>query len=245
MAIDKDAIARLVALQELDRRLDDLKAAIARVPEDVAALREEVRQEKERVQQAKAKSQAIQLKRKEKELEMSQKEQAIRKHQQELNQVKSNEAFKALLKEIDEAKAQVGDLETEILTLMEEADAAAREEKALLGEIQKFEADREAQVKVLEQRKAELERELAGQEERRQAALEGVPAEALSVYDQTRRRRAGVAMAPVDGGKNCGVCRITVRPQAILNLTKGRSLEFCDGCQRILYLAEAAAKPAS
>jgi len=45
------------------------------------------------------------MQRKEKEGEMAQKEEAIRKHGTELNQVKTNDAFKAILKEIDDKKA--------------------------------------------------------------------------------------------------------------------------------------------
>src|SRR5207244_10281573 len=85
--------------------------------------------EKNRLAVAHERGKQVTLARKAKELEVADKEAAIKKHQNELNAVKSNEAFKALMHEIDRAKAEKNQIEDAILQLMEEAEAVVRAEK--------------------------------------------------------------------------------------------------------------------
>ena len=65
-----------------------------------------------------------------KELDVAAKEEAAKKHGGELNQVKTNEAFKALQHEIERAKADASDIETQILEIMDQLDASRKAEKA-------------------------------------------------------------------------------------------------------------------
>src|SRR5689334_14383037 len=104
MPINKQDMLKLVALQEQDKLLDSVSAAIALVPKDIDAIKAEVDEEKKRVAAAKEKTTQLQLKKKNKELDLSKLEETARKHGTDLNSVKTNEAFKALQGEIDKAK---------------------------------------------------------------------------------------------------------------------------------------------
>ncbi len=210
MAITKEDLGKLLLVQSQDREVDALKKRLAQIPEDVAAIRADTEAGKAAMEAAKKKSQELALKRKEKELEMAQKEAAIKKHQGDLNAVKTNEAFKALLKEIEEAKKAVSESETVVLTLMDEGDAASKAEKAALATAR------------------------AGAGERRKAPLESAPAELASTYEKTRTRRQGVGLSRIEGNL-CTECRMIVPPQAVINVKKGHSIEFCGSCQRILH----------
>lgn len=237
--MDKQDLAKLVTLQEQDKLIDSMRAAIDLIPQDIAAIRAEFEGEKTRLDGSREKAKNIQLKKKEKELELSQKEEAARKHSQELNLVKTNEAFKALQKEIDKAKAEAGQIETDILMLMEEADAVSKEEKVLAGEIKKIEADVQARIKALEDRKAAQETQLAAEKSRREASTQGIPADLLSLYEQTRTRRKGVAVSRMRDNM-CDVCHILLTPQTVVNVRKGTKVMVCESCQRILYCLESA-----
>lgn len=244
MAISRDDLAKLLLVQAQDRELDALDKRLAQIPEEVAAVRAETLGGKTRLDAAKDKGQKLQLARKERELEMGQKEAAVKKHQAELNTVKSNEAFKALLKEIDAAKKAVGDFETAILTLMDEADAAAKEEKAALADYKAFEARQNESVKALEARQAELAAQRSAAEARRKGLMDSVPPELADKYEKTRARRAGIGLARVDGSL-CTECRMLIPPQTIINVKKGHTIEFCDSCQRILHDIQTVTTPAA
>jgi len=246
MPITKQDLTRLVGVQEQDKLLDSIEAAIRLIPEDIAALRSEIEAEKTKFNAWKEKTIAVQLRKKEKELELSKQEELVRKHTQDLNQVKTNAAFKALQSEIDRAKAQGGDIETEILMIMEEADAFSLEEKTLKTEVARVEADLQKQIGVLESRKSEQEARLAEEKGKRAALAVAVPPDLLDLYDQTRKRRRGIGISRVRGNL-CEVCHMTLPPQDVLNTIKGTTIVHCDSCQRILYNSESAAtaKPAA
>lgn len=244
MQITKDDLAKLVTLQEHDKVIDALLAVIADVPKQVSALQAESNAEKAALAQVKDRHTKLLLKRKEKELDLGKKEEEIKKHSIELNSVKTNEAFRAMQSQIDRCKAEASGIETEILEIMEQGDALAREEKAKAAALKDAEVRIGEKIKVLEGQRAQSEAKLAAEKGRRDAFASGIPSELLTHYDNVRRRRGGVAMARLEG-ETCTVCRMNQPPQAKVNLSKGRQVVACESCQRILYPSElAAAKPA-
>jgi predicted nucleic acid-binding Zn-ribbon protein len=117
---------------------------------------------------------------------------------------------------------------------MEEADKALKEERDAKAELKKVEAETEAKVAELQARKADLEKQHADGSVKRKALLDGIPEELLSLYEETRKRRAGIALAQVHND-TCTVCHMRVSPQCVINTRKGTKIEMCDSCQRILY----------
>ncbi|MBI5240770.1 MAG: hypothetical protein HY926_09885 [Elusimicrobia bacterium] len=243
MAINKETIQRLVAVQQQDAVLDGLQKEIDRIPREIAALQAGLESAKARVAEAKAKTMGFEKKKKEKELELASKEEAIRKHTMELNQVKTNDAFKALQHQIDEAKAAGSQIETEILETMEGIDRGRQEEKAAAAELKAAEDKAKGEISVLEKQLAEVKAKFDGQKEVRDEAASVVPSDMLRIYDHARKRGKPDAIVPVDGG-NCSACRINLAPQMIVEVTKAKALVVCESCQRILYKPEPAAKAA-
>src|SRR5437016_3461750 len=145
MALTKENLVQLIAIQEADAALDHIKSDMDKIPVFIANLRGQIEEEKHKASDSKNKLLTLEKKKKEKELELAQKEEAAKKHGAELNSVKTNEAFKALQNEIERAKAQGNAIETEILQLMEDLDGARKEEKAASAavnvEAKKFEAE--------------------------------------------------------------------------------------------------------
>src|SRR5579859_4857387 len=139
MALNKDALRALVALQDKDKGLDAIQKEIDAVPPRIAAAKSDLEGEKRRLDAVKAKAVELEKKKKAKELDVAAKEEAARKHQTQLNELKSNEAYKAMQAEIEKEKAAAGDLETEILVMMEEIDKARAEEKAAAADFKKTE----------------------------------------------------------------------------------------------------------
>lgn len=241
MNLNREALQQLIKLQAQDKVIDALQTAIEKVPVDIAAVKKELEAEKAKMTEAKTKLTKLQLAKKDKELEMSQKEEAIRKHGNELNSVKSNDAYKALLSEIEKAKAAVSDLETAILQIMEDLDQAAKEEKAEQAKVKEVEAKAQTEIKSLEEHQAKLTAEAAQEKSKREALTGGIPADVMKLYDHLRKRNKGVALAVVQG-TICGACKITILPQSLIELTKGSKVISCESCQRILYNAETPAE---
>ncbi len=244
MILSKESLKDLVALQERDRGLDALRADMERIPEEVAALKEKIQTEKTRASSAKTKLQDLEKKKKEKELELAQKEEAAQKHSRELNAVKTNEAFKALQSEIEKAKSQAGDIETQILEVMEQIDAARREEKALSADIASVEKGFLAEMARAEAQLSEMKARFDAEFSQRNETAASVNPEALKLYEHIRARGKLDAVVTTDG-PHCGACRIALAPQVIVNLTRASQVVTCENCQRILYRPESLATPAA
>ncbi len=102
----------IIALQARDTAIDDLTRRIASIPEEILALNAAFEEKKNSMTAAKDALMKLQVEKKARELSIAEKEEEIRKHQRDLNMIKDNDAFKALLTEIETAKKQQDELES-------------------------------------------------------------------------------------------------------------------------------------
>ena len=142
-------VKALVELQRMDTALDALAAKAASVPVKIAALEAVFEAKKKSMSAAHDALQALQLKKKNSELEIAEADEGIRKHQRDLNAAKENNAFKALLSEIETCKNQKDELETRVLTLLEEIDLAIKEDARLKAEVKQIEGAKNLEVAAL------------------------------------------------------------------------------------------------
>ena len=242
MALTKEALRALVALQDKENILDAIQKEIDTVPPRIAAVKSDLDAEKKRMDAAKAKTLDLEKKRKSKELDVAAKEEAARKHAGQLNELKSNDAYKAMQIEIDKEKAAAGEIETEILVLMEQIDQSKAEEKTLAAELKKIEDFSKGDLERLEAELSHAKGRFNSAKVERDAAAP-VPADILKVYSHIRSRGKPDAVVAVVNN-HCGACQIALSPAMILEVAKLKTLATCESCQRILYKPETAAAAA-
>jgi predicted nucleic acid-binding Zn-ribbon protein len=244
VAITKEALRALVALQDKEKVLDAIQKEIDAVPPRIAAVQADLANEKKRMDAAKAKTIDLEKKKKSKELDVAAKEEAARKHSTQLNELKSNDAYKAMQLEIDKEKAAAGDIETEILQIMEEIDKSKAEEKALAAELKKIEEFSKGDLEKLEAELSHAKGRHATAAAERDAAAAPVPPDMMKVFNHLRSRGKPDAVVPVVNG-HCGSCQITLSPAMQLEVAKLKTLAVCESCQRILYKPEQVAATAA
>ena len=234
----------LVALQEKDKVLDAIQKDIDSVPPRIAAVKADLDNEKKRMDAAKAKTLELEKKKKSRELDVASKEEAARKHSGQLNELKSNDAYKAMQVEIDKEKAAAGDIETEILQIMEDIDKSKAEEKTLAVELKKIEDFSKNDLAKLEAELSHAKGRHAEAKAARDTAAEPVPADLMKVFNHLRSRGKPDAVVPVVDG-HCGSCQMSLSPAMIAEVAKLKSLAVCESCQRILYKPEQLAAAAA
>lgn len=230
----------LIELQSKDSLITEIKSKIELFPKEIGRINEEFEDKKNAMEAAKGIVLKIRVEKKDKEILAAQKDEDIRKHQRELNLVKDNNAFKALLTEIDRDKKEKDDVETEILTLLEEEDKAVIEEKKNSAEFQKNEEEKNSKIKEIEKLKEECEIKLSAVMEERDKFAVKISEDILSNYDYLREKR-GIAIIEVKEDKEagkffCGGCRMVLVPQRVVDVKKKDCLVVCDSCQRMIYL---------
>ncbi len=167
----------------------------------------------------------------------------LRKYQTQLQTVKTNREYGALLNEIDVVKRDIRMREDEILGL-EETMATATSDLTRRNEaFPQEEAGYEEQMKEWRAEQAVLSDEIAKAEARAKEIRKELEPRLLSTFDRLARVRSGVAIAKVDmvGSQTaaCSVCHVRLRPQLLSDLRLARETVTCESCKRILYWAGA------
>jgi len=229
-----DILQQLLVIQDRDRRLAQLKAEAARIPVELAAAQKRLADETAKLETAKTELKQIESKRKQLEVEVESKQQHILKYRTQLNQIKSNVEYQALLKEINKAEddiRQVEDVELELMDQLDKLQPALKAEQAQLKELT---GKAEAEKTELAKRAKLIETEQAQLQSEREKLVASVDDDALSRYNRLLRSKGDLAIVAIKHG-NCGGCHLNLPPQ-IVHAAKGeKELTSCSYCGRILY----------
>ncbi|MCX5782019.1 MAG: C4-type zinc ribbon domain-containing protein, partial [Elusimicrobia bacterium] len=158
----------------------------------------------------------------------------IKKHNMELNSIKSNEAYKALLIEIEGAKANKSVLEDEILDLMEKIDQESVKVKQRENDLKAKESEIQTKISKIEEESKRIQVEIEKLQAEREEFAKKIPDELLGRYNYIREGRDGIAVVGLDGDI-CEGCSTVLRPQTINDICKGKDFVICDNCSRIIY----------
>ena len=155
--------------------------------------------------------------------------------------IRTNEEYSALLKEMDatkKEKEQFEDRSIHDLDRLEELKKAMPDLEEALRKGEEAVAEERAAVQA---EKACLEKELLRAKKDRQALQTEMHQGWFRKYNTIAAQRNGLAVVSVKGG-TCQGCFTSLRPKVVQDLHYGEEVLFCEGCQRVLYLDDAAAR---
>ena len=227
----------LIELQRIDRQVAALSSQIDAFPKEIQALEKQLHDFIHAHEERQQRLSANQKTRRDQEGEIQVIRQKITKHKDQLFQVKTNEQYRAMLKEIEGEEANIGSVEDQILESMVEAEELQQQIKEAAARLE----SEKTRVAAEKNRVESLFK--ACREEREQAAgerqkLAGTLDDGLrNHYERVRRGRDGVALAEVRNGM-CTACNVLLRPQLYNEVRAGEALYECDNCARILYWRE-------
>lgn len=168
------------------------------------------------------------------ERELETHEAHIEKMKGRTSEVKTNKEYQAHLFEIELAGKKKGEIEEQILGLMEQADTLQRQVKEAQAAIAEAERTLARDKQQLDAQAAALAAELQSLEARHQAATVDVPRPLLERYTKLKSQRKDQALAALREGI-CQGCRLQLPPQLIAEVKRSDDLLTCDYCHRILY----------
>ena len=227
-----DDLQRLIDLQQLDEQLVASEQESAGLPGRRAEQAETREAAQQRVVAAKEALQEAENEQRRVESALQDQEALIQKLEGQQFQVKTNEAYTALLREMEQARQAVSDSETSLLEAMDAIEAGGLERAAAEEEAEKVLGRVAADEKALDAREHELAALIAELREARETCRGNVAAELLEQYDKiaSRRRPAVVHVRE----EICLGCRVNIPPQLKIELLRGQRLITCLNCHRIL-----------
>lgn len=226
-------------LQEVDTRLNAVRARLATFPQRLAEVNARLATGKAQLENGKESHSTALKERKKYELDVEQWKGKARKYRDQAYQVKTNEAFKALQHEAEMAEAEIAKSEDRLLEEMVSSEQYDRQVKAAEKSFKQVEEEARAERTKIEAEKAVAEKDLAGLEAERAKAIAVIPEDLVDHYQRIARKHGGVAVAAIRG-EACGACGAHIRPHVFQELSREDNPELyhCELCTRILYYIE-------
>lgn len=230
----REELGTLVSLQEVDREIRDKRLT-------KEALLAELRKGEGVLQVQEAEMAALKAEwaekdklRREKERVLQEEGRKAMEKRMRLNRIKNIKELQALQREIDQIKESNGQLEEELMKLLEELETSGAALKAKGDEVKSLE-------EACGQKRAQAEAQLAGIEQAiaeaskaREAIAAQLNGDLIKRYELIFSRRGGVAVVEVSEG-TCQGCYMNIPPQLWNEIIKSERLIFCPSCNRILY----------
>lgn len=225
----------LLKLQQLDARIHTCHAREKEIPKQKTRFNTKREQLSAELKEREGKVKALEVEQRTCEGDIEQKKAAILKYQQQLNSVKKNEEYTALLHEIDTVKKGILQREERIIGIMVEMDEAkARlvEDRKRIGDEQK---DLDKQCAVIDAELSEAVKQRNILEAERPGIAAHVSADLVSKYDRLRKKYpTGDVVVPMKD-EVCTGCNMHMRPQIVNEILQGNKIHACQHCARLLY----------
>ncbi len=222
-------------LQDVDEEIVRIENDLIEIPEKIKKLEEKIKDENQNLQQAEEGIKDLKKNEKLKELSLQETEEKIAKLSTQLYSAKTNEEYKAFLREIEFAKQEKRKIEDEILELMEEIEEKEKKlpevKKKIEENIKKLKDEKEKENKRIK----ELEGKIKELTETRGRILKEIPEQYVKIYEKIRKNKEGIAVARVTEDNRCSVCLNPVPLQKVIEIKNQQNkLFFCEYCGRIL-----------
>jgi len=168
------------------------------------------------------------------EKELNESVEQVKKKQSRMFEIKTNEEYRALLKEIEYTKQAHSDMEDRILHMFDDIEhmekiTSEKEQTQRLSE-ENLRKERH----LLEKEITSIDNDLERLETERLKIRQLLSPEILTQYEILRDRRSGLAVVVVQQ-EICPGCNLKVPPQTINEVLQTGEIRQCPHCRRILY----------
>lgn len=227
-------LEKLLVLQDRDRKLRQLLQETRDIPARKLLIESRLKANREAFEQAQENLKNNAAATKSVELEIESVKDTVKKYKHQQGQIKNNDQYRALEREIREQLGRVRELEEREIALMEQLEglkAVVAEREAALKQDQ---ASVDVDTKALDERLANIQSEVDEARKNRDGLTEGIDAGWLSRYTRIFNNKGDYALVPVENG-TCGGCHMKVPPQLVQDAKRGDTMVSCSYCGRLLY----------
>jgi predicted nucleic acid-binding Zn-ribbon protein len=229
-----EQLRHLVELQVLEDKKSHLIRGYDETPRRIAEIEQEYLRSEQTLLTRKADSDHARKMRRALEQSIADLENRIARSKTRMNDVKTNREYQALLREIDDFKAEIRRKEDDALELMEQIESLAKELESLEKEVAVHKSRMETDRQSLQEESDRLKERLDQLDAVAADIRARIDPTLLKRCDSLLARQAGIAVAPVDAG-TCQVCHLNIPPQKFIELQRDESIMQCPHCHRFLF----------
>jgi predicted nucleic acid-binding Zn-ribbon protein len=227
----------VIEVQQLDQQVAELTVLINSLPTQIQTLQAQLDDFIHAHEERKKRLTANLKERKDLEVDIKAIQEKITRHKDQLYQVKTNEQYRAMLKEIGGEEANTRKIEDQILEKMIEAEDIQEHVQEAAARLDGEKARVAAEIKRLQDERQKDMDESESLQARRKEVAAALSAPVLALYERIRSYRPGAAVAEVRDGL-CTACNVRLRPQVYNEIRISESVMTCENCSRIQYYIE-------
>jgi len=229
-----EVIEKLLILQDRDRKIRRVEQELGHIGPERDTLRTKAATTQTQLDAAKLHVKQIESDRKRLELDVESKKTQIEKYANQQLQTRKNEEYRALAHEIEMCKEAIVKIEDEEIVLMERGEAAQKEVTRATLEANEAKKLVDSQVTELDQREANLSKELAELQTGRAELAAAVEETARTRYERLYKSKGDNVVVGVQHGV-CGGCHMKLPAQTLVTCRSQSEIVGCINCGRILY----------
>ncbi len=239
MKADPFAQLKLLDVQELDSRQDQLRHRLATLPQiaELGELSRQRRDVEDRARDARILVDDLTREQKRADADVEQVKARRKRDQDRMDQglitnPKDLERMQGELVSLDRRISNLEDIELDVMERLEEAQ---RELDGLTGRLEELDAKMAAATTARDDAAADIDQGLADTAAERKQTASGLPEDLLSLYTRLREQKGGVGAAMLRA-RSCGGCSLQLNASELAEIARTPSDEVlrCEECNRIL-----------
>lgn len=237
MLVMLEILEKLLELQQIDNELTILTNKNKEMPRRIEGIKlvtegkvKELTEHQQKIIDLKKKYKLL-------EIDLKETEDKIGQYSTQLYSAKTNEQYKAFLKEI-ESQRKVKDLiEDKLIDALDKIESTETELKQLEIELREIEKDTQNKIAILQNEHNDVQNAIAKREQKRQELCSIIGKDTMLIYERIRKGKGGIAVVKADDVR-CQGCLNPLPPQRLLEIKKNERIHFCEYCGRITVSPE-------
>lgn len=230
----KEQLELLIRLQAIDSQLELSKNKKSQHPIQLQKALAPLETARLDLDHARTELEALSASKRDKERDLQIKEDSIPKLKSRQTEIKTNKEFHALLLEIKAAETSKGQLEENLLILMEKLDEEKRKLTFLEKNVSEADFKLKATKKLLADEISLFDGAAAELEKNRVTIVQSVEKILLNKYEKLKSTKNILAVVPIIQG-SCTGCHMALPPQLVAEVKMVIEILSCSNCHRILY----------
>ncbi|QBR94320.1 hypothetical protein EXE57_04250 [Nocardioides euryhalodurans] len=230
---------KLLDVQELDSRADQLRHQLSHLPEHeaIATLKAARADLDDRARDAAIVVEDLATEQAKVDADVEQVKTRRTRDRDRMDQglITNPKDLQRMQHELESLERRITSLEDQELEVMEKVEDAQRELDTLTRQVAEADEELATLTAARDEKSSVIDAQLAEVEAQRGPAVEGMPEPLLTLYDRLREQKGGVGAAALRA-RECGGCRLSLDAAELATIRAATSDEVirCEECQRIL-----------
>ena len=232
--ITKEDIDLLIKIQEIEKGAGKIRKVLDGVEKEISSRKKKRRDAENELKTLEAELFEVKKMYRDFESEINDRDLRMKKSEDYLKNVKTNNEYQTLLREIDDNRKRNSETESQMIEYLDSIEKKEKEVLESRARLDDIVRTTEREIEEIESNTITERKELEVITVKRDEVACQVKPKLLDRFNKILLQSSGLAIVPIINGA-CGGCFMNIPPQRFIEIQRGEALNFCAQCHRMLY----------